>query len=129
MKRLQVQIPDELMDRVKRKSIEDNLTMTALVQLAFKQLLDGNNSESEQLLHANNEDQFYIIDVRNYPPKTTIFVREDGHYNVTIDDSPELPEVTPEMFYGKIEKEPEPEIDPDDPLEQMIRRAEASGEW
>lgn len=46
MKRLQVQIPEDMMKNVKHKAVDEGKTMTELVQLALSKLLNASNEQT-----------------------------------------------------------------------------------
>lgn len=46
MKRLQVQIPEDMMKNVKHKAVDEGKTMTELVQLALSKLLNARNEQT-----------------------------------------------------------------------------------
>lgn len=104
MKRLYVHIEETLLNRAKAKAKQTNISMKELLIQAIH----------HYLVPAPVMEGPIVEDISYYD--------EDGDYIRTyyVDESPPLPELTPQDFYGKIEVQEERTYDLDNELERMM---------
>jgi hypothetical protein len=127
MKKLQIPIEDELMAEVKAYAAKNQQTLKELIITSITSIINGtsNTDTTDTTSSTSNTNTIdkkspFIIDTRDYPEGTHIFITEDHAYDIYRDESPELPPVKTSDFYLPIEERENPPLDPNDPIQKML---------
>jgi hypothetical protein len=128
MKQIGVRLDEELVKKAKQFALDNKLTMQTIISEALTSYLDNKltTTESNDNKLTSEHDNMvtkkspFIIDTRDHPEGTHIFITEDHAYDLYRDESPELPPVKTSDFYLPIEERENPPLDPNDPIQKML---------